>query len=190
MGSVTPLRRRDATRTRERLLEAAAVLFAERGFDRTTLREVGERAGADPALITRYFGSKNGLYLAALQEEVRDEVPADLLDLDRLADLLARVAPRGPSPVFRAGVLPHDDADVQETARAVLLDRLVIPLATRLAADGVDRPRLRAEVAVAAFLGIVLSRGAGTLGALAAAGVDDVVELTALLLGAASYEPR
>lgn len=59
-------RRRDSARSRQLLLEAAAGLFAERGFDRSTTREIGERAGVDPALIARYFGGKAQLYLAVL----------------------------------------------------------------------------------------------------------------------------
>ena len=57
---------RGAARSHDLLLAAATELFAERGYDRTTVRELGERAGVDPALIARHFGSKAGLYLAAL----------------------------------------------------------------------------------------------------------------------------
>jgi AcrR family transcriptional regulator len=173
---------RDATRSRERLLTAASELFAERGFDRTTTREIGERAAVDPALIARYFGSKTGLYLATLQ--AGNEDPPDLLEPERMAALLSRLDTRGPGPVFRSVVSPHDDPDVQEAAAAAMRARLVAPLERRYRAAGLDRPRLRAEVAVAAFVGVVLSRTGGTLPELAKARDDVVLDLLAALLGA------
>jgi AcrR family transcriptional regulator len=48
------------------VLGAALELFADQGFDRTTVRAVARRAGVDPALIYHYFGSKDGLLEAAL----------------------------------------------------------------------------------------------------------------------------
>ena len=184
MGTVTPLRRRGSARTRELLLDAAGELFAERGYDRTTLREVGERAGVDPAMVARHFGSKVGLYLATLRAELGDEVPADLLDRDRLAALLARLRARGAGPVFQAAVRTHDDPEVQEAARAELHARLVTPLRTRFEREGRDRPGLRAEIAVAAFAGIALGRGSGAFAELAGADEQELLELTAELLRA------
>ncbi|MEV6792974.1 helix-turn-helix domain-containing protein [Streptomyces sp. NPDC051320] len=157
-----PVRKRDAARSRELLLQAAAALFADRGFERTTVREIGERAGVDPALIARYFGGKTQLYIAALQAETGGAVPADLLDRDRLLGLLDRVGRRGPGPAFQAAVRPHEDPAAQAAARAELHRRLVEPLAGRFTRDGLDRPQLRAEIAVAAFIGVLLGRGSGT----------------------------
>ncbi len=183
MGSVTPLGPRVSARSKDLLLEAARDLFAKRGFDRTTVREVGERAGVDPALIARHFGSKAGLYLAALRAELGDEVPADLLEPGRLGDLLARLGRRGTGPVVQAVVRAHDDPAVQQAAREELHRRLVGPLRERFVGAGLDRPGLRAELAVAAFAGVALARGAGALDELSAASDDDLLALTADLLG-------
>ena len=49
-----PRKRYDSAASRVALLEAAARLFHGRGYDATTVREIGERAGVDPALIARY----------------------------------------------------------------------------------------------------------------------------------------
>lgn len=174
---------RDAARSRDRILAAAVALFAERGYDRTTTRQIGDRAGVDAALIARYFGSKTGLYLAALQVENQGTEPADLLDRERMAGLLARVGNRGPGPVFRSVVSPHDDQDVQAATAATLRERLVAPLEKRYRSAGLDRPRLRAEVAVAAFVGVVLGRSSDALPKLAAASQDTLVELLGELLG-------
>ncbi|WP_175609252.1 TetR/AcrR family transcriptional regulator [Streptacidiphilus griseoplanus] len=177
MTGGTPPRRRDSARSRERLLTAAGELFAERGFERTTTRDIAERAGVDAALIARYFGNKSGLYIAALRAETGDAAPPDLLDAERLRALFDRAGRRGAGPVFRTAVLAHDDETVQDAARAQLHARLVTPLQERFTRAGLDRPRLRAEVAAAAFVGVLLARGAGALDELAAADVDELVPL-------------
>lgn len=168
------------------LLDAAVALFAERGFDRTTTRDVAERAGVDASLIARYFGSKTGLYLAALRLEHGDTPPPSLLDPDRLADLLQRVDSRGPGPVFHSAVRPHDDPTVQDAAREALRARLVAPLRARFEAAGADRAELRAEVAAAAFAGVALGRASGAFPELAGVAVEDLVPLLGDLLGGAA----
>ncbi len=171
---------------RELLLEAALALFAERGYDRTTTRDVAERAGVDAALIKRHFGSKDGLYLAALQAETGDAAPPDLRRPERLRALLDRVDGRGAAgPVFGAVVQPHADPQVQQAAAGTLRRRLVDPLAARNVEEGRDRPVLRAEVAAAAVTGVLLARRSGTFPELAAADADDLVALVLELLAPA-----
>ena len=65
----TPARKRDAAQTRQDLLDAARELFGAKGYDRTSLREIGERAGVDAALIARYFGNKMALYSATVEAD-------------------------------------------------------------------------------------------------------------------------
>ncbi|MFI6360187.1 TetR family transcriptional regulator [Streptomyces sp. NPDC050743] len=179
--SETP-RRRDAARSRQELLKAAGELFAERGFERTTIREIGERAGVDPALIARYFGGKTQLYLALVQSEHGDEPPTDLLDQERLGELFERLQ-RRPSPLLQSVMLPSDDPSVHEAGQAHLYRRVVDPLRERFEREGLDRPRLRAEIAVAAFGGVLLARSAGALERLAEADPAEVLELLHRLLG-------
>lgn len=52
--------------TRQRLLEGAVLLFAQKGFDGVGIRELAQKAEANSALVHYYFGSKEGLYLAAM----------------------------------------------------------------------------------------------------------------------------
>lgn len=176
--------RGNSTRSRELLLAAATELFADRGFDRTTTREIGERAGVDPALIARYFGSKTGLYVAAVRAEVGDVAVADLLDPARMAELLSRAGRRGPGPIYSSLVQPHADRLVQAAAANAVRDRLVVPLRARYERAGSDRPALRAELTVAAFVGVVLSRSAGALQHLSAAPDEEVLALLTELLAA------
>ena len=53
--------------TRQRLLEAALILFAEKGFDGTGIREIAAQAKANSAMVQYHFGGKTGLYAAALR---------------------------------------------------------------------------------------------------------------------------
>ncbi|MFD5013488.1 TetR/AcrR family transcriptional regulator [Streptomyces chartreusis] len=59
-------RRRDPEGHRAAIIEAARHTFAERGYARTTLREIARRAGVTHGLITRHFASKERLFLAAV----------------------------------------------------------------------------------------------------------------------------
>jgi TetR/AcrR family transcriptional regulator, regulator of cefoperazone and chloramphenicol sensitivity len=54
------------------LLEAATEEFAEHGFDAATTRDIAERAGCSEGLIHRYFGGKQGLLLAVLDERAEN----------------------------------------------------------------------------------------------------------------------
>jgi AcrR family transcriptional regulator len=60
-----PARSRDAAATRDRLVHAARTLFAEHGYEATTVSQIARAAGFSPNLITRYFGGKEGVFLAA-----------------------------------------------------------------------------------------------------------------------------
>jgi len=62
-----PPRRRDAEATRAAILDAAKAQFARLGYDRAALRDIAAEAGADVALIKRYFGGKEALFTEALK---------------------------------------------------------------------------------------------------------------------------
>ncbi|MFF4974356.1 TetR family transcriptional regulator [Streptomyces sp. NPDC001083] len=63
---VRPRRVRDPELHRRAILDAAARAFAERGYNRATLREIARRAGVTHGLVLRHFGSKEKLFLAAV----------------------------------------------------------------------------------------------------------------------------
>ncbi|HKJ12882.1 MAG TPA: TetR family transcriptional regulator [Ornithinimicrobium sp.] len=67
---------RDDRTTAARIRDAALALFGERGFPRTTVRAIAERAGVSPGLVVHHFGSKDGLRDAvddALVEHIRSD---------------------------------------------------------------------------------------------------------------------
>lgn len=57
--------------TRQRLIEVAARLFAERGFSKVTVREICKRARANVAAINYHFRGKQGLYDEIVQSAIR-----------------------------------------------------------------------------------------------------------------------
>jgi len=66
-GDVVPGRHDREARERA-LIDAATAVFAERGYDAATTREIAERAGCSEGLIHRYFGGKRGLLRAVLRD--------------------------------------------------------------------------------------------------------------------------
>jgi AcrR family transcriptional regulator len=69
VGVTTQRRTEISTR---RLLEAAAELIAEQGYEHTTLVAIGQRAGYSAGLVTQRFGSKDGLLHALVQRLTTD----------------------------------------------------------------------------------------------------------------------
>jgi AcrR family transcriptional regulator len=166
-------RRHDARASRQALLDAADALFHERGYDAATVRDIGERAEVDPALIARYFDSKEGLYLATLQQRQRTPMPTDPVRLLEL--MLSRTEQQGSGPVPRAMVSPTLTDAMREQVRDIVGRRVIRPLATELAARDVPDADLRAEILVALAIGVSLTRGSGTLPTLAEAPLESVL---------------
>jgi AcrR family transcriptional regulator len=66
--------------TREQVLAQARRAFAERGFDGTTLADIGARLGVSPAALLRHAPSKEALFALAMESEPADEgLPTDFL---------------------------------------------------------------------------------------------------------------
>jgi AcrR family transcriptional regulator len=86
-------RRPGPSRTREQILSAARASFARDGFDAASIRGVATSAGVDPALVRRFFGSKEQLLIAALSDAMRPSERLDEVltgDLETLGDRLIR----------------------------------------------------------------------------------------------------
>jgi AcrR family transcriptional regulator len=60
-----------AIRTRQAIEDAARDLFSANGFERTTVRDIGAQAGIDPAMVIRYFGSKDALFAEVAMPDLR-----------------------------------------------------------------------------------------------------------------------
>jgi AcrR family transcriptional regulator len=110
------------------VLDAARELFAELGFERTTMRAVGARAGVDPALIYHYFGDKDGLLAAALEAMVADLAAV----FDGIGDDAGRA---GEELVRRVTSLWDERPEIRERMLATLRTALSHDHAARLLRD-------------------------------------------------------
>ncbi len=132
-------KRQDGEQTRQRLLQAAGQVFAERGHADATSKEICARAGANVAAVNYYFGGKDKLYEEVLVEGHRQIISTDALraildgagsDVDRLRALLAHFAraATAPEPLWGARVLMRELAMPSPFASA-LIRQAVLPKA-------------------------------------------------------------
>ncbi|MFC8011087.1 TetR/AcrR family transcriptional regulator [Streptomyces cinereoruber] len=157
-------RKRDADATRAALLDAARELFGRHGYAAVTLRDIGERAGADGSLVARYFGGKAALYRSAVAEDGRESAasPGGVAPGAYTAEALRRADLRGtPGPLVQALLSQGSAPEVRASAAEEMRDRLVSPLAARLALGGADDPVAGAEVLVACLVGVISLRTSG-----------------------------
>jgi AcrR family transcriptional regulator len=139
-------------RTRTRLLDAAAGLFAVQGFHGTTVREIAARAGVNLAASNYHFGSKRALYLAVLREhfakveaqmQQRGAAPGQL-ELAHLSDAELRSVFRarvqtmvdvvvGPPPDVYALLMQREMTDPSE-AMPVIVKEFIRPMMEELEA--------------------------------------------------------
>ena len=79
--------------TRDKILDAAEILFAEKGFDGTSVRAITEKAGVNLAALNYHFGSKSGLIEALFKRRI------DPINKKRLEMLREFEAEAGMNPV-------------------------------------------------------------------------------------------
>jgi len=101
--------------TRERLLEAACDVFAEKGFRDATNREICNRADANIAAVNYYFNSKEDLYAAAWRRAFRESLQEHPPDGGVPPDASAEVRLKG-----RVRALIHQVADERNQAYAMV----------------------------------------------------------------------
>jgi AcrR family transcriptional regulator len=178
-------RRPGTSGTRDAILEAARECFAERGYSDTSVRAVAARAGVDAALVHHYFGTKDGLFSAAIEPPFDPAAVAPVLlepGLDGLGERLVRFFLQvWDEPASRAriqGMLRS--ALNQESAAALLREFVTRQLLGRVAA-AVDAPdaELRATFAGTQLVGLGMLRYIVRVEPLASADPETVVAVVA-----------
>jgi AcrR family transcriptional regulator len=176
-------RRTGRSRTRAAILVAARRLFATEGADGTTVRAVAQAAGVDPALVLHYFGSKDGLFEAAIEWPVDMNVAAERIfasGLEGLGERLVRFfveqwedeATRHPLEIILRGALRRESEGRLLTEFAH--DQLIGRLAAMLRGPDAD---LRASLVLSTLLGLAAARYILKVPGLADRTADEVVAM-------------
>ncbi len=176
-------RRPGPTESRDEILAAARRLFADRGYDGTTVRGIAREAGVDPALVHHFFGSKDRVFVAAMEfpldpTEVMSQVVAHGREGlgERLAHFFlaawADAAARSPMLGLLRSAMTNDEAAAM--FREFIASALAGPVS-----EAVGVPRLRLEAAMAQLVGVALMRYVLQLEPMASASEDEVVALVA-----------
>jgi AcrR family transcriptional regulator len=147
------------------VLAAARTAFAERGFDGATIRAIATAAGVDPALVHHYFGTKDKLFLAAI------EAPADPAEFlsealaggrEQLGENVVRLLLRvWDGPVRPAGLaLVRSAVGNEWTAR--LLREFLVSQVLRRVVGTLDLPpaeaQARGALVASQLIGVVMTR--------------------------------
>jgi AcrR family transcriptional regulator len=186
MAEETPGRRRDAAATKAALLAAARELFTERGFERTTVRDIAARAGANQALLFRYFGSKDALFQQAMaSKNLLAETPPEQLVAVVLARLFAPDAPTAEDNPLYAVLRSAAHERTASVVRDDLGEQYGQVLASLTDAEDAD---VRADLVIAWWLGIGLLRS--VLGKEPLAGADPAATAALVLRAVATLLER
>ncbi|HYJ70584.1 MAG TPA: TetR family transcriptional regulator [Nocardioidaceae bacterium] len=175
--------------TRRQILTAARATFADRGFDRATIRQIATSAGVDPALVHHYYGTKEALFRATIEAPIDPAVvlPAVLHgDLEHIGERLVRTflgiwSDPDTGPAIRATVR---SAVADEMSANLLREFFATQIVRRITHEiGVDEPpersAMRASLVASQMFGLALARHILRLEPLAAMPSEAIVPMVA-----------
>ncbi|WP_194893428.1 TetR/AcrR family transcriptional regulator [Catenulispora pinisilvae] len=179
-----PGRRPGSADTRGEILDAARAEFASRGYEKATVRGIARAAGVDSALVHHYFGSKDRVFLAALEFPVDPATVLELVagDPAGVGERLARgVVEVWEEPQTRERLLAVVRTVASNEEMAALLrgfarPRLIAPLAARIGGPDAE---VRVEMAVAQIVGLTMARYVIAVEPIASLSPEKLVDLLA-----------
>lgn len=161
---------------RQHILDHAAALFAERGYERTTTALICQAAKVSPGKLYHYFASKKAVFLAVLtadQQQTAGLVAAGMRGADPLAALLdlvdhlaapAAAHPIVPQLVLEAMLQARRDPEVNDVlARADIDEHEALAMLLGRAIDAgqvADLPRMTTAAWLSALVGAVFLEAA------------------------------
>jgi len=182
-------RRPGASGTREDILVAARQAFAERGYEGATVRSVARAAVVDPALIYHYFGSKQRLFVAAMEipyhwQELLPPIldgPREEIGLRLARLLLTYWEDPHVNPLFR-GVVRSAATD---PVAAEMVQRMLAegPFALMARSIGTPDAELRTMLMASHLMGVALLRYVLKVEPLASAPAEEVAEMVGPIIG-------
>ncbi|WP_329275451.1 TetR/AcrR family transcriptional regulator [Streptomyces sp. NBC_01451] len=176
----------DAPAARDRILTAAREEFAERGYDKTSVRGIAKAAGVDSALVHHYFGTKEQVFEASIEVAAGPllSAPGSIAEgpLDGVGERLARFFfGVWENPATRKALLAIVRSAMNNEAAAGVFRRLISTQLLRRVAAQLDLPdaELRAELAAAQLVGIAMLRYVIKVEPLASANPELIIERVA-----------
>jgi AcrR family transcriptional regulator len=177
-------RRRGSPDTRESILDSARRLFADKGFDATTVRAIAADAGVDPAMIHHFWGTKEELFRATLQFPIdpATEIP-DIIagGIDEIGARLVRTFVKiWDSPVGATAAALIRSAMSNEWTARLMREFLTTQILRRVVAEIDLDPReapLRVSLVASQMAGLAMMRYIIKLEPLASLPSDRVVAL-------------
>jgi AcrR family transcriptional regulator len=156
-------RRPGAGGTREKILAAARAHFSRFGYEAGTVRGIAAEAAVDPALVLHYFGSKEGVFRAAVDFPVdpAEFVPRLLAPgLEGLGERLVHFfLETWDSPAGRPLLALIRSVVANEDAAALMREFITREVLGHLAMElEVDQPQLRASLAASTLIGMAMLR--------------------------------
>ena len=176
-------RRTGDSGTREAVLAAAREAFGMQGYGATSLRAVARTAGVDPALVLHFFGSKDGLFEAAVELPLDPATVVQGLlagDRDGLGERIVRTflgvwdgtPGQGPMLAMLRSAVSH--AEAAAMLRELLLRVILLPVAR---GAGGDNPERRAGLLASQVAGLAVTRYVLAIEPLASATADELAPL-------------
>lgn len=125
--------KRDSGATRARILEAAKMAFAQTGYSHTGVREIAALAGTSSTLVLRYYGSKIGLFEAALRDAMPTDGLAKMTPVEIAESLATTLADRRNSarPMLMIAMASGEPEAARVAAR-VFTERSIEPIGAAL----------------------------------------------------------
>ena len=169
--------------TRGEILTAARAEFAQSAYDGASMRGIAARAGVDPALVHHYFGSKEQLFLEAMDIPFApSEVAAEIFGgaLDGMGERAVRTfLTVWGDPLRRAPILALVRSAMSNEVAAALLRQFARRSILARAVSNLDIPdrELRTEAMVSHLIGIALMRYVVKIEPLASVSDDELVAL-------------
>lgn len=185
-GSGRRGRREGASESREHILASARQLFAEHGFEGTSLRQVAREAGVDPAMIHHFFKGKDELFalsvaLPADPAQVLEGV--DQHDPEHRAEAIVRAVLRLWESPAQHSLVAFIRGTIGSKSKTLLLREVVTRTIISRIMAGIPGPpeevALRGNLVATQMVGLMLVRYVVKLEPLASASPEDVVRLLA-----------
>jgi AcrR family transcriptional regulator len=179
-SSGRPGRWRSGAESKQRILQTARALFREHGYGGTTVRAVAAEAGVDPAMVFYFFGTKQGLFGAAVEmsAQVPPAIESIFTDgLDGIGERVVRTLLENLDKSDRTPlVMLTRSAPTHDRSEALLREFIDREITGRLAAMlGTPDAAMRASMVNVQILGLAVARYIVRIEPIASATVDELV---------------